>query len=244
MKISTTAKTTTAAPATRSAAARHPCRSTTPASNGRNTSCPVAFAAESAPSTMPRRASNHRVATTAASTIDVTPVPVPTHTPHNSVTCHWLLHLRGERDGDGEERQGGDHEPPQAPSVHRRRGEGSDQAEQRDVDRDGGRNHGAAPPELGFERHHEQARRGANTGRDEQRQEGDGRDDPRVVQSRSRGAGLRRIEGHGWLYYAARLRRRSLGKLPPDQRCARRRKAEASLPELGVYRSMHNQKAP
>jgi len=39
---------------------------------------------------VPRRASNHRVATTAASTIEVTPVPVPTHTPHNSVICHWL----------------------------------------------------------------------------------------------------------------------------------------------------------
>ena len=90
MKTSTTAKTITAAPDTTSAAARHPCRSTMRARNGRNTSCPVAFAADSAPSTVPRRASNHRVATTAASTIDVTPVPVPTHTPHNSVICHWL----------------------------------------------------------------------------------------------------------------------------------------------------------
>ena len=89
-KISATPKTATAAPATTSAAARHPCRSTTPASSGRNTSWPVALAAESAPSTTPRRASNHRVATTAASTIDVTPVPVPTHTPHSSVICHWL----------------------------------------------------------------------------------------------------------------------------------------------------------
>ena len=48
----------------------------------------MALAAESAPSTRPRRSSNQRVATTAASTIDVTPVPVPTSTPHSSVSCH------------------------------------------------------------------------------------------------------------------------------------------------------------
>ena len=90
MNTSTIANTTTAPPATISAAARQPLCSTTRARSGRNTSCPVALAADSAPSTMPRRSSNHRVATTAASTIDVTPVPVPTNTPHSSVICHWL----------------------------------------------------------------------------------------------------------------------------------------------------------
>ena len=30
------------------------------------------------------------MATTAASTIEVTPVPAPTNTPHSSVICHWL----------------------------------------------------------------------------------------------------------------------------------------------------------
>ena len=49
----------------------------------------MAFAAESAPSTTPRRATNQRVATTAARTIEVTPVPVPTQTPQSSVICHW-----------------------------------------------------------------------------------------------------------------------------------------------------------
>jgi hypothetical protein len=61
------------------------------ASIGRNTSWPVAFAADSIPSTRPRRASNQRLATMAASTIDVTPVPVPTSTPHNSVNCHEVF---------------------------------------------------------------------------------------------------------------------------------------------------------
>ena len=90
MKISTTTKTTTAAAATIRVAGRHPWRSTTRASSGRKISCPVAFAAESAPSTTPRRATNQRVATTAARTIDVTPVPVPTQMPHSSVICHWF----------------------------------------------------------------------------------------------------------------------------------------------------------
>ena len=40
--------------------------------------------------TRPRRSSNQRFAMMAARTIDVTPVPVPTNTPHNSVSCHWV----------------------------------------------------------------------------------------------------------------------------------------------------------
>ena len=85
--------------------ARQPRCSTRLASSGRNTSWPVALAADSAPSTRPRRSSNQRVATIAASTIEVTPVPVPTSTPHSSVSCHWLLHPRGERHRHGEQRQ-------------------------------------------------------------------------------------------------------------------------------------------
>ena len=81
-------KTARAAAATTSAAVRQPRVSTIPASSGRNTSCPVALAAESAPSTTPRFWSNQRVATIAASTIDVTPVPAPTSTPHSSISCH------------------------------------------------------------------------------------------------------------------------------------------------------------
>jgi hypothetical protein len=46
------------------------------------------LAADRAPRTSPRRASNQRVATIAASTIEVTPVPAPTQTPHSSINCH------------------------------------------------------------------------------------------------------------------------------------------------------------
>ena len=80
--------TAAAAAATIRAADRQPRDSTTAASAGRNTSWPVAFAADNAPSTTPRRWSNQRVATTAASTIAVTPVPAPTSTPQNSRNCH------------------------------------------------------------------------------------------------------------------------------------------------------------
>ena len=48
----------------------------------------MALAADSMPITRPRRSSNQRVATTAASTIAVTPVPAPTTTPHNRKNCH------------------------------------------------------------------------------------------------------------------------------------------------------------
>ncbi len=88
MKISTTTNTIAAAPATSSAAARHPCDSTSCASEGRKISCPVALAADNIPRTRPRRSSNQRLAMMAASTIDVTPVPVPTSTPQSSVSCH------------------------------------------------------------------------------------------------------------------------------------------------------------
>ena len=88
MNIHTITNTTAAAAATISAADRQFEASTTAASIGRNTSCPVAFAADSMPITRPRRSSNQRVATTAASTIAVTPVPAPTTTPHNRKNCH------------------------------------------------------------------------------------------------------------------------------------------------------------
>jgi hypothetical protein len=81
-------KTTAAAPETSSAAERHPFDSTRAASDGRKINCPVALAADRMPRTRPRRSSNQRLAMMAANTIEVTPVPVPTSTPHNSVSCH------------------------------------------------------------------------------------------------------------------------------------------------------------
>ena len=88
MNSHTSTKTIAAAAATINAADRQLDDSTTVASGVRKINCPVAFAADNIPMTSPRRASNQRVATTAASTIAVTPVPAPTTTPHNRKNCH------------------------------------------------------------------------------------------------------------------------------------------------------------
>ena len=61
------------------------------ASIGKNSSCPVAFAADSKPKTTPRRASNQRLVTTTANTIAVIPVPAPTQTPQSKVNCHCVF---------------------------------------------------------------------------------------------------------------------------------------------------------
>ena len=138
MKTSTTTNTTAAAPETTSAAVRHPRPATSDASSGRKTSCPVAFAADNMPSTRPRRSSNHRFATMAASTIEVTPgARANQHAPQQR-QLPLVPHARGERDGDGQQRHRGEDDAPQSPSIHDRGGKRTKEAEERDVDRDGG----------------------------------------------------------------------------------------------------------
>ena len=105
---------------------------TSDASTGKNTSCPVAFAADRMPSTRPRRLSNQRLAMMAASTIDVTPVPVPTSTPQSRVNCHWVC-MRVNAT-DTAKRHGAEDDPTKPPAVHDRRGKRTDQPEQCDVD--------------------------------------------------------------------------------------------------------------
>jgi hypothetical protein len=61
-------------------------------------SCPAAAPAVSAPSARPRRSVNQRVATTAPSTSAVRPAPMPTITPHSSVSCQtWRIHSDSAR---------------------------------------------------------------------------------------------------------------------------------------------------
>ena len=55
------------------------------------TSWPVAFAAVRMPVASPRRATNQRFATTAASVTDTAPVATPITTPHRSVNCQVSL---------------------------------------------------------------------------------------------------------------------------------------------------------
>ena len=105
MNTATMRNTTAAAAATSQVAARQPCDVMRLARSGRKINWPVALAADSAPTTRPRLASNQRVATMAASTIDVMPVPAPTSTPQSSIRCVSRAHLRAQRHRPGEQRE-------------------------------------------------------------------------------------------------------------------------------------------
>ena len=80
-----------ATPATIQATGCQPPRCTTAASIGRNTSWPVAVLAVRMPITRPRRSTNQRFTTAAASTTATKPEPVPTTTPQLSISCQVAL---------------------------------------------------------------------------------------------------------------------------------------------------------
>jgi hypothetical protein len=88
---STSGTTARAAPATTSAAVRQPERSASTATSGRKTSCPVALPAVRMPVTSPRDRVNHRLATVAAKTSAIEPVPRPTSTPQHRTSCQLAV---------------------------------------------------------------------------------------------------------------------------------------------------------
>ena len=69
-------------------AQRHPAVVTMVARTGRKMSCPVALADVMIPVTSPRRRTNHRLPTIAASGIETAPVAVPMTTPQSSLSSH------------------------------------------------------------------------------------------------------------------------------------------------------------
>src|SRR2546423_1414933 len=83
----TTGTAASAASATVREAQRQPWLTASVASTGRKTSWPVAPAAVRIPMTSPRRATNQRFATVAASTPAIEPVPVPTTNPQSKSSC-------------------------------------------------------------------------------------------------------------------------------------------------------------
>ena len=85
---STSGTSSAVATVTTSAAARHPGPAASATITGRNTSCPVALAAEKIPVTSPRCRSNQRLATIAPNTSAIDPVPAPMATPQSSHSCH------------------------------------------------------------------------------------------------------------------------------------------------------------
>ena len=84
---STNGTSSAVATVTTSAAARQPGPAASATITGRNTSWPVALAAEKIPVTRPRWASNHRLATMAPNTRAMDPVPAPMATPQSSHSC-------------------------------------------------------------------------------------------------------------------------------------------------------------
>jgi hypothetical protein len=87
----TNGATASAAAAVPRAAGRQPHLSSTTATTGRNTSCPVAPAAVSTPDTSPRRTTNQRPVTVATSDIAIDPVPRPTSTPQHRISCQLAV---------------------------------------------------------------------------------------------------------------------------------------------------------
>ena len=112
-------------PATISTAARHPHRAVTCASIGRKTSCPVDALAVRTPSTVPRRATNQRFTTVAASTTATSPVPTPMPEPPQRHQLPALPDQWRDRGADGEQRERRQHHASHADARHQRAGERS-----------------------------------------------------------------------------------------------------------------------
>lgn len=79
--------TASAATAMTREAGRQPTSCARAATGGRKISCPVAEPAVRTPMTSPLRATNHRLATVAARTRAIDPVPVPMSTPQKMCSC-------------------------------------------------------------------------------------------------------------------------------------------------------------
>src|SRR5207253_1279425 len=99
--------------------------------SGRKTSCPAALLAVMIPVTSPRRRTNQRVPTIAASGTDTAPVALPITSPHSTSSCHGAVTWVLARDGS---ERAEDH-PPQPELLVQRRGERRRQAEHQQAQR-------------------------------------------------------------------------------------------------------------
>ena len=181
MKSATSGTTASAPQATVSETARQPTCAASQASPGRKINCPVALPAVSTPRTMPRRSTNQRLTTVAASTVAIEPVPIPTTTPQRSTSCQgaviWVVSKRtgGDRDQRGRDR------PLEAPAVDHRRGERPHEAKEQEVDRDRERDRRPAPAKIVLQRDDQDPRSGPKPGCADQGHKGDPGHDPGVV---------------------------------------------------------------
>ena len=114
----------------------------------------------------------------AAKTSAMDPVPSPISSPQVSRICQDSVTstVRALPAADQHQRHGGDRADAEA--FHQGGGEGRGEAEEHQVDADRGREHGGGPAEFALQRHHQHPRRGAEAGGADEREEGDGGDDP------------------------------------------------------------------
>ena len=135
----TSGTTASAAPATVSAAARQPwCSASRRAPAGRSAgrSAPPAV---STPVTRPRCATNQRSVTVATKASAIEPVPSPTSTPQQRISCQLaVMKTVSPLPAATSSSAHGDH-PADAEPVHQRGGERRGQPEEQQVDRDGER---------------------------------------------------------------------------------------------------------
>ena len=171
------------AAATAIAAQRQPTWTTSQASSGRKINCPVALAALRTPSTVPRRATNQRLATVAAKTDAIIPVPAPATTPQRRSNCQGArMKMVSEEPAATQSR---------AITTTRRNPnrsdeggcEGAAEAKEDEVDGDGERDHRTIPAKLLLQGRDQDARRGPESGRAEQGEKRHGGDDPGIVQT-------------------------------------------------------------
>ena len=149
------------------------------AMSGRNTSWPVAELAASMPMTRPRRCTNQRVATVAASTMAVSPVPTPTTMPQSKMSCHTCVIA-------SDAMQAGRRSATSAQTMTRRtpkrfmnaaaNGPNKPNSKMRSAKRGG--NLRVVPAELVLQRHDQHAGRAHRGGGHQHGEKGDGRPPP------------------------------------------------------------------
>ena len=114
-------------------------------------------------------------------TMPIIPTPVPTPMPQVKINCAGRRHSRRRRSRQDDRAQPQEYRLLDADALHERSRERPEQSEKRDVDRDGKRDRRRRPAHIAFHRHHQDAGRRTNAGREQQNEERKRDDHPRVV---------------------------------------------------------------
>ena len=124
---------------------------------------------------------NQRVATVAASTMAVSPVPMPTTRPQSTMSCHTCVMASDASSPPAISTAAQIMTRRKPEAVHERRRERAEQSEQQEAQRQRRRDLRIVPAELALQRNDQHARRAHGAGRHQHGQEGDADHDPAVV---------------------------------------------------------------